>query len=267
MYNGYSSNVLKNYQVNIGVPYQVKVKQKQETVSFEDTKKDAVAEKKPTADEVLENARKEAEKIINEAKLNAEFILESASEKVARHVKEAEQKAREEGYRHGEFLAKKHYEGLICEAEELRQKAKELHDNTISGLESEIVELIIQITKKVVGTELLQNRDVILGLIRTALSAVSSTEKIAICVGAEDFDYVVENKERVLEGIKGIRDFEIKKDSTLKKGECYIDTGFGTVDSSLEIQLQAVESTLRELLGQFDEEKSAFAESTIFTKD
>ena len=137
--------------------------------------------------------------------------MESASEKVARHVKEAEQKAREEGYRHGEFLAKKHYEGLICEAEELRQKAKELHDNTISGLESEIVELIIQITKKVVGTELLQNRDVILGLIRTELSAVSSTEKIEICVCAEDFEYVVENKERYLEGIKGIRDFEIKR--------------------------------------------------------
>ena len=52
----------------------------------------------------------------------------------------------------------------------------------------------------------------------------------------------------------------------MKKGECYIDTGFGTVDSSLEIQLQAVESTLRELLGQFDE-KISICRINNFYKD
>lgn len=257
MFNGYGSNVLKNYQVNMGRPYQVKIKPRQEVVPAENEKKEAAPEKKETADDILENARKEAERIINEARINAEAILESAHEKVAEQAREAERAAKEEGYRHGEALARQHYQNLIAEAEELRQKAKEIYDNTISGLESEIVELIIQIAKKVVGTELSQNRDVILGLIRTALSAVSSAEIITICVCADDYDYVIENKDRVLEGVKGIRDFEIKKDNSLKKGECIIDTGFGTVDSSLETQLQAVENTLRELLGGFDTEDTA----------
>lgn len=260
MYNGYSS-VLKSYQINMGIPYQVRVKQqKQETAPVEIEEKVPVAENEPSAEDILENARKEAEKIINEAKLKADLILNSVHEEVAVRVKEAEEKAREDGYKHGESLARQHYQSLISEAEELKQKAKELHDNTISGLEDEIVEIIIQVAKKVIGTELSQNRDVILGLIRTALSATSPTEKITIYVCADDYDYVIGNKDRIAEGLKGIRGFEIIKDNTLKKGECIVDTGFGTVDSSIETQLHAVESTLRELLGQFDKEESTVTE-------
>lgn len=253
MYNGYG-NVLKSYQINMGIPYQVKVKQK-ETASPVVEEKVPEVDIKPKADEILENARKEAERIVNEARLEAEMIITSANEKVAARVKEAEQKAREDGYKYGESLAMQQYQNLINEAEEIKQKAIEFHDNTISGLESEIVEMVIQIARKVIGTELTQNRDVILGLIRNALSATSTTDKILICVSADDYDYVVENKEKVAEGIKGIRGFDIIKDNSLKKGECFIDTGLGTVDSSIEIQLHAVESTLRDLLGRFGEEE------------
>lgn len=258
MYNGYG-NVLKSYQINMGIPYQVKPKQKETVPEEKVTETPAAADKGPSPEAILENARKEAGKIIEEARLQAELIISSANEKVAARIEEEGQKAREEGYKYGESLARQHYQKLISEAEEIKQKAKEIHDNTISGLEGEIIELIIQIAKKVIGTELTQNSDVILGLIRNALSATSTTDKILICVSADDYDFVVENKQRVLEGIKGIRGIEIIKDNSLKKGECFIDTGLGTVDSSIEIQLEAVENTLRELLGQFARDESIIA--------
>lgn len=264
MYNDYSRNVLKSYQINMGMPYQVKIRQKEAVPSDNRIEEKAVpVEEKPSADEILENARKEAEKIINEARIKAESILNSASAAVAARVKEAEEKAKEEGYIHGEALARKHYQSLINEAEELKQKAREIHDNTIAGLEAEIVDLIIQISRKVIGTELTQNREVILGLIRNALSAASLADRVLIHVSDEDYDFVAENKDRVTEGIKGIRGFEIVRDNSLKKGECLVDTGFGTVDSSIDIQLRTMEKTLRELLGETDTEESVPTEEKM----
>lgn len=240
----------------MGVPYQVKVQQK-ETEPAETAEKVIHEEKKITADDILEDARKEAEKIINDARLKAESILNSASAKAEVRFREAEKKAREEGYKKGEALAREHYQRLINEAEELRKKAKEIHDKTISGMEEEIADLVVQIARKVIGTELVQNRDVVLGLIRNALSNASITEKILIYVSADDYDYVISNREKILEEIKGIRDFEIIRDNSLKKGECLVDTGFGMIDSSTETQIKAVEDTLKDLLGGFGKEDTA----------
>jgi len=265
LYNDFSRNVLKSYRVNMGMPYQVTVKQKKAVPpeNNENTEKAAPAEKKLTEEEILENARKEAEKIINEARLKAESILNSANATVAAMAKEAEEKAREEGFKNGEALAWKQYQGLINEAEELKRAAKEIHDSTIAGLESEIVEIIIQTAKKIVGTELTQNKDVVLGLIRNAISAASLADKICIHVSDEEYDYVVNNKERLLEGIKGIRDFEIIRDNSLKKGECIVDTGFGTVDSSIDTQLNAMEKALREILGETDSTDWSFTKEEL----
>lgn len=256
LYSIYSSNVLKKYQVQMGMPYQVR--QQQAAPPADNTEKVEAVENLPTKEDIIETARKEAEKIINAAKLQADLILSSAHDEVAARVSEAEQQAKEEGYEYGESLAREHYQSLISEAEELKQKAKELYDNTFLCLETDIVEIILQVARKVIGTELVQNQDVVLGLVRTAISAASSSDKISICVCADDYDYVIENKDKVLEGFKGIRDYEIVKDNSLKKGECLVNTGFGTVDSSIETQLQAVEHTLRELLGQFNEEEPSF---------
>lgn len=245
----YSGNVLKSYQVHIGIPYQIK--QKQEIMpAVEEKKADNAVNENKAAENIIENARREAEKIINAAKMQADSILGSASETVARKAQEAEQRAMEEGYKRGEALAKQHYQNLIDEAEDFKQKAKELYDSTVSGLEGEIVETIIQIARKVIGTELTQNRDVIVGLVRTALSAASPTDSVSVSVSGEDYEHVSENKERILEGFKGIRDLDVVKDNTLKKGECIVDTGFGIIDSSIETQFQAVEETLRELAGE-----------------
>lgn len=260
MYSAYGSNILKKYQVNMGVPYPVKQKQVSPVVNDEEK---IAADEKQKKEDTIKNAKIEAERIINAARQQADSTLSSAEEKIAAKMREASQKAQEEGYKHGESLAKKDYQDLISEAEELKQKAKEIYSNTVASLENDMVEIILQVARKVIGTELTQNKDVILGLVRNAVSGTSPTDKISIRVCAENYDYVIENKERILEGFKWVRDFEIIKDSALTKGECLLDTGFGTIDSSIETQLQAVERTLRELLGQSYEEKTAVGEAAF----
>lgn len=245
MYNAYGSNVYKKYQVNMGNPYPVKPRKSVPAmVNREPEVNDAQHQ-----EDLLENTRQQAEQILKNAMSEADDMLARAQEKIAAHMLDVEQQAKEEGYRNGEKLAQKHYQSLICEAEELKKQADEMYQNTVLSLEGQMVETILEIGRKVIGTELSQNGEVILSLIRKTLLSTSPQGEMIITVSPEDYDTVMENKERFTEGVKNIRDLVIKKDNSLNRGGCIVETGFGSVDSSVETQLKAIEDTFRKILG------------------
>ena len=65
-----------------------------------------------------------------------------------------------------------------------------------------MVETILEIAHKVIGSELSQNRDVIVGLLRKTLLSTSPNGEIIVTVSPEDYETVMENKERLTEGFK-----------------------------------------------------------------
>ncbi len=255
MYNAYGSNVYKKYQVNIGNPYKISQKKAPPVALNRNTEKEPNAEAR--AEEILKAARLQAEEIIEKANSEAKEILENAQQKIEAHMLEVEQRAKEEGYRTGEELARQHYQALLDEAEEMRQKSKEVYENTVLSLETEMVETILEIGRKVLSMELSTNPNVIAGLIKTALLGSSPSEEITIRVSPDDYDYVVENKDRLLCGLKNTGHISIRRDSALTKGGCLVEAGFGSVDSSLDTQMEAVERAFRELLGYSPDEASA----------
>lgn len=246
MYNAYGSNVYKKYQVNIGTPYPVKPKKPAVSKPADPEPRLSPQDQ---AEEILEKARLEAERIISEASGEANKMLEEARQKIAEYMLEAEQKAKEEGYKNGETLARQHYQSLLDEAEALRQQAREVLENTVSSLEEEMVNTVLEIGRKIIGMEISQNRDAILGLIRTAMLGSSISDEIIVHVSPDDYEYVEENRDKLVLNGKNSRNIKIYEDCSLKKGECYVETGYGSVDSSIETQFENIERTFRELLG------------------
>ncbi|MDD4296667.1 MAG: FliH/SctL family protein [Ruminiclostridium sp.] len=246
MYNAYGSNVYKKYQVNMCNPYQMKPKKATQpnkgVISPVNNAKDE-------ADDILENAQLEAEKILKKANEEANAILEAAQEEIAAFMQNAMQQAKEEGYKNGEELARKHYQILLEEAEAFKQQAKEALEDTVSSMEEEMVDTVLEISKKIMGIELSQNRDVIIGLIRTALLGSSLSGEAVVHVCPDDYDYVEENKDKLLLAGKNNRNIEIYKDCGMEKGECLIETEYGSVESSIEAQYSGIERSFKELLG------------------
>jgi len=256
LFNAYGSNVYKKYQVNMGNPYPVKPKK---TAPAMVNREVEVTAAEPQED-LLESTRQQAEQILQKAMREADALLNEAQDKIALHMQEVEQKAKEEGYRNGERLAQKHYQNLIQEAEAIRKQSEEIYQNTVYSLEGQMVDTILEIGRKVIGIEITQNREVILSLIRKTLLATSPSGEIIITVSPEDYDTVMENKERLTEGVKNIRDLVVKKDKSLQRGGCIVETGFGSVDSSVETQLKAIEDTFRDILGASASGEAAAAE-------
>lgn len=245
MFNAYGGNVYKKYQVNMGNPYPVNQKKPSPVAVKQEP--DNTAENR--SEEILEEARQQAELILQQATHEAEEMLRNAEEKITALMQEVEQQAKEEGYRNGEKLAQDHYQGLIQEAEELKREAGELYHNTVLSLEGQMVETILDIGRKVLGMELSQNREAIINLIRTSLKNTNPSGEITVTVSPEDYETVIENQERLTEGIKNLRELNIKKDNSLQRGGCIVETGFGSVDSSVDTQMKAIENAFREIIG------------------
>jgi len=246
LYNAYRNNIYKKYQVNMGNPYQMKPKK---AIQPNKGVVSPINNAKEEADEILEKAQLEAEKILKEANHEANAILEATQEEIAAFMQDAMQQAKEEGYKNGEEMARKHYQSLLEEAEVLKHQAKEALEDTVSSMEEEMVDTVLEIGKKIISIELSQNRDVIIGLIRSALLGSSLSGEAVVHVCPDDYDYVEENKDKLLSTGKSNRNIEIYKDFGMEKGECLIETEYGSVESSIEAQYNGVELAFKEILG------------------
>jgi flagellar assembly protein FliH len=249
LYNLYGSGVYKKYQVNIGKPYQIKPKKTMPEPEKNEQSELKTQSSEKEAESVINAARAEAEKIINDARNEANKMLEEAQEKIEQHMLEIEQKAKEEGYRNGEQLARQHYQTLLDEAEDIKQQAQKVYKDTLAGLESDIIDIIIDVSRKIIGMELEHNRDTIISLVGTAITGCSPSNGIIVRVCPDDYDYLCDNRDELLRYSEDIHEITIIKDNALNRGDCHIETGFGSIDASVETQISAVERAFKELLG------------------
>ncbi len=245
----------------MGIPFQVKaphtsniikhkaVKNINEEEIDEDLEED-VEEKGPSPEEILENAKKEAEFIVKEAEFEAERILEEIKEQCDEYRAEIERQAMESGYEKGENEAKSQYNDLIKEAEFIREHAKSEYNEVLQSIESDAVEMILDIAKKVINTEISQNKEAILYMVKDAFGNCSNIESVTLKVSSDNYELLVKSKDELISMVEGLDDLEIKKDLSLKSGGCILETPFGTVDAGKDTKFQKIEEAFKLVLGK-----------------
>ncbi|NLE23889.1 MAG: hypothetical protein GX625_00890 [Clostridiaceae bacterium] len=252
--NSYGYGVYKRNQVNIGNPYKQERSEHKPSVvedifdEVASTKVDPEKELEISQD-IIHKAKEKAALIRREAELEAERIEEEARKKAEHLLAEVQQKAKEEGYRHGEELAQQHYNDLIAEAMDFKEKSKQAYEDTLLSLEHDIIDLVLNIAVKVVGDEIRKNEEAIIGVVRETIVSCSNRENIILKVSAEDYEYVAANEEALRKNIKGLNEIEIRKDASLAKGSCMIDTEYGSVDGSCDVRIESIRKAFFELMG------------------
>jgi len=251
--NSYGYSVYKRNQINIGNPYKFIPEKSQEIE--EEAYNEAVAELDPEKEleisqDIIHKAKEEAAQLLREAEIEAENILKKAREEIENLREETEKIAREEGYKKGEELARQEYESIIQEAQAIKNKCKEDYESTMESLETDIIELVLDIASKVVGDEIRNNQESILNIVRSTINACTNRENITLKVSEEDYEYVAENKDRIISMAGGIEDLEIKRDRALDKGACIVETAFGSVDGSYNTRLEDIKQAFYDILGE-----------------
>lgn len=252
MYN----KVFKNSQITYGAPFQVRIpialqnsKLQEEGQGIFVTPDEPEITEKP--EEIIERAHEEAAMIIKEAEYEARRIMDDAYTEAKEKAAVMEEEAWQKGYAEGIAAAQKQCEETIAEAEEIKESALVKHDEVLAGIEAELIDLVLDVSKKVIGSEIALNKENMVYLVKQAIDNCSNKNGIILKVSTEDYSYLNTNRDKLAALIDCADEIELKQETSLKQGACILETPFGSMDAGIQTKLKKIEEAFYELLGDF----------------
>jgi flagellar assembly protein FliH len=247
----------------IKLPYQ-KTMQLSEETSLEanalETRKGSLAAE---AEELIDKAKEEAAYILQEAEQRAQKMMEEARQEVNAwwEMKRGEDEAvraqvEQEGYiqglkqgkEEGRKLVYEEYTAALQQAADILREAPILKRKMIEEAEPFIIELTIAIARKVIGEQLLLTPEHVMAMIRKALSHTQEYKLVVIAVSPDSYEYVQENRVKLLEVLDSQVEITVIPDETVTDGGVIIRTSMGSVDARVDTQLEEIKKALLETL-------------------
>jgi len=206
-------------------------------------------------EEILAMARAEALTIIADARREAASLLADARDQ-AEAMREA---AWQEGKHEGQEAARIEIEQQLRQEmdtyrDDMRADLQEIVDAVADGRrklweqqEGQILAFVLDISKQVIKTEVQQNENVLMEIVRNAMRRVTDKENMRIRVAASDAPRIKAAREEIMQIVDGIKTLEIVDDRRIGPGGCVIETNAGTIDAKIETQLGEIERTILEI--------------------
>ena len=202
------------------------------------------------AQETLDKATAEAEKIVEDTKQEAKELLE----KVQKEGYDAGySEGKEKGIKDGKEKIEDELAKIVKQTNEKAQKtlrdAKELTADYFIRAEDDIVKIVIMAIEKILPQHFLDAPQVILPVVREAINHVRDQKEIVIHVEPFSYDLILmarsEFKSMLTDGTANI---EVVSDDALQPGDCVIETPNGGVDARLSTQLGIIKKAVKSVL-------------------
>ena len=193
------------------------------------------------ADRIVERARRNADEMGDDARAQAEALREAAWQE-GRHAGEQAARAEVSEELRGEWIA--YRDGLREDFQSLIDEIVEGRTQLWERQEGEMLGLVMAIARQVIKTEVQQNPDVVMAIVRNALRRVVDKENVRIRVSLPDSARLRGAKDDIMSIVDGLRHLEILDDRRVGEGGCVIETNAGTIDAKIETQLAEVERLL-----------------------
>lgn len=196
---------------------------------------------------IIKNANEEAKKVIEEAYKKAASIIEEAKIHAEINSREITERAKKEGFQEGLMKGTAETNAIKEQLAKEKEKQDMEYRRQIELLEPELVHVILEVFSKVFDVILEEKEDVIQHLIAKAVSQIENSYEFIIRVSKEDYERVMDGKDKIFEEIPRISTLEIVKDISLKKNQCLIETDGGVFDCSLDTQLERLLNDIKVL--------------------
>lgn len=222
---------------------------KSEAEQLKQENDDILAETRNMVVELLEKARREAKAILANARDEADDIHLQANQE-ADHIRA---QAREEGYQAGLKQAEQETaadrQNALQESRTIMEAARQTKLKTMASMEKDICRLVLAVSRKVVTVAINSNPDVILNIVRQALSFLDNPENVTVYVNPQDLKTVltgIKNHKMQVPGRPEVA-IEARPADTIKAGGCLLESDSGRVDACLETRMGRVEKAVMEM--------------------
>jgi flagellar assembly protein FliH len=150
------------------------------------------------------------------------------------------------GLKDGKELAER---GLVNVFRALRSSSESIHDlrdKIFRESEDELINLVMLVARKVIIREIEQDRSILAGVVQNALAGLSAREEITVRINPDDYLLVTSGRDELLQKELLNERLLLKPDPSVGVGFCLVDTEMGTIDASLDGQMEQIYRTLLE---------------------
>lgn len=214
-----------------------------EESAFEEVRKktdQAIAEKQ-AADEETRKLREEAENSAAKLRDDTERQIEDFKNDAYNKGYEA---GREEGFKSGEAEVSR----LIDRIHTVLNKSIEKRIDIIDEAESQLIDLVLQISRKVIKVVSENQKNVVINNVVQALRKMKSRGDVAIKVNLADLEITTEHTKDFLRMVENVKSITVLEDSSVDKGGCIIETDFGQIDARISSQLKEIEEKILDIV-------------------
>ncbi|MCH8207486.1 MAG: hypothetical protein IIA62_00255 [Nitrospinae bacterium] len=189
-----------------------------------------------------ENARNFDEDNISKAREGAKEILEDAVNKANEQARAIKSKANDEGYAigrkegfvAGEKKAKEVFVPFLSAIQEIIEELSEIRKRMYVKMEREMVEMIVDLTKKIIHFDMAERGESVQDIIRLAVQSILDRETLVIKVHPEDKTYAESYRPELIYLFKDIRNITFEAHPSIPRGGCQVESNFGMVDARLD---------------------------------
>lgn len=186
----------------------------------------------------------EAQKILDEAKVQAQQIISEAQQAAVQLKDEAINEGQALGHQHGVEQGYRETAVLLEQAAQIVDYAKYEREEIIEKCERDILELAITVAARVIHTEVTINPDVVLAVVKDAIQKAKDQEQVIIRINPADFEAIAVEKQTLQAILRRETGMEIRGDIGVEVGGCVIETDYGAIDARIDTQLETIKNAL-----------------------
>jgi flagellar assembly protein FliH len=150
------------------------------------------------------------------------------------------------GLQEGKNLAER---GLVNVFRSLRGAAeviRDLRDKVMRESEDELLNLVMMVSRKVILREAGADRSILESMIRSAVAGLSERDRITVRLNPDDYALITSGHGEYFHQELKSEQMRFKADAAVLPGNCQIDTEMGTLDASIDAQLDEIHRRLLE---------------------
>ncbi len=190
---------------------------------------------------VLEGAR-EAERLVDAARIQADQIRRQTGEEAAREARERLEALLHETIDEQVAIFEQARDELLGQ---VRAASRERMDE----LEREVARLVAQMAEKVVRRKIEADDAIVLDVVRAALEKAAGASRITVRVSGADEPAVGRAQAELLAAAAGAEDLEIVADEAVEPGGCIVETERGRFDARIDTQIEMLGDEIGRVLG------------------
>lgn len=201
------------------------------------------------AERIIADANEQAEQILAEAKTKADELVNNASERGFAEGREIGLNAAiEEGREIGRNEALQQYRKKLDNLLETWSNAIEQWESDRTHMYMQAREDVLRFASVVSGRVIRRQIEceptVVQDQLDEALGVISRPSSVTVTINPEDRAIVEDVIPQLLERFRNCEHIELQEDESMMRGGCIVATRNGTIDASIERQLQRIVQTI-----------------------